>query len=550
LRPPVATDINNRANADQRDFPTRVGRDAKRLACRYWTWSPALLAVAYLAFLAAQLGNVIGATYLNADAASAPVIGSLAGHGSGQIVLGDLPWYSTLLFEFATRHLPLHRQVWEAAPYAMALASVALIAGSLWRVASRWAAALAASLLVCASPLLLLILFSLNDHSPTWFSIALLGAWLVLLEGYRPRSRVNVVALATLGCFVAFIVGINVASDELLIAGGLVPVAGAATLTAISVPTRATRIAAAGVAATVIVAVIVAILTTRIAHDQRVVYSGHNMLGDPARVQANLGLWWQSLIYIGNGNFFGDGLNFTGFLAVACAGVILAAVVGALRVSWLERKPRLSPRNAPARTAYVAFWAAAGLLLTAAYITSSSPVDLFSSRYLVGILYALAALVPLLAERGTRVRAMVVIGALVYCFGGMLAMARGTATENPSNFPNANVASQILTLARKNHLTRGYAGYWDAATMTWETHLAMHVFPVYSCPQSLCAFYLHTIAGWYRPHPHTHTFLLTDSSQPFLASLPPALGRPVAGYPVGPVTMYVFDYDIATRIAP
>src|ERR1700728_1210185 len=107
---------------------------------RCWPWTPALAAIVYLLLLATQFTKVIAATYLNADAASAPVIGTLAGHASGQIVLGDLPWYSTLLFELATRGLPLHRQLWEAAPYAMALVSIALIAGALWRVSGRWAA--------------------------------------------------------------------------------------------------------------------------------------------------------------------------------------------------------------------------------------------------------------------------------------------------------------------------------------------------------------------------------------------------------------------------
>jgi hypothetical protein len=517
---------------------------------RYWVWSPILLALVYLLLLVTQLGDVIGATYLNADAASAPVIGSLAGHGSGQIVLGDLPWYSTLLFELATRGLPLHRQLWEAAPYAMALASIVLVAGALWHVAGRWAAALAASVLVCASPLLLLTLFSLNDHSPTWFTIALLGAWLVALESYVPRTRGHAVLLVLVGCLIASIAGVNTASDELLIAGGLVPVGLAAVLAALLYPTRKARIAAVGVIATLVLSALIAVLTTKIMHEHDVVYSGHNAFGESGRVQGNLSLWWQGLVFIANGNFFGDQINFTGLLAAACAFVVLVAVLGALRVSWLEADSRSRRALGPTRTAYVAYWAAAGVLLSAAFVTSSSPVDLFSSRYLVGVLYAVAALIPLLAEHRPSLRGPIVAGALVYCFGGTVAMARGTATENPSHFPDANIAAQVAALAREDHLTRGYAGYWDAATITWETHLRVHVFPVYTCPPGLCEFDLHTIANWYRPQPHSRTFLLTDSSQPFLGALPATLGRPIASYPIGPLTMYVFAYDIAARIAP
>ena len=52
----------------------------------------------------------------------------------------------------ATRSLPLHRQLWELAPYLMALAGAALAAWSVWQVAGRTAATLTAVLLVCASP--------------------------------------------------------------------------------------------------------------------------------------------------------------------------------------------------------------------------------------------------------------------------------------------------------------------------------------------------------------------------------------------------------------
>lgn len=520
------------------------------LVRRYWRWTPALLAIVYLLLLAAQFHEVLAATYLNADAASAPVIGALAGHGGGQIVLGDLPWYSTLMFEFATRGLPLHRALWEGAPYAMALASIALIAAALWRVADRWAAVLAASVLICASPLLLLTLFSLNDHSPTWFTIALLGAWLVLLESYGPRTRGHAVLLVLAGCVVALIAGVNTASDQLLIAGGLAPVCLAGVLAAFAYPTRTSRVAAVAVIATVVLSALIAALTTKIMHEHNVVYAGHNAFGEAAHVQGNLTLWWQGLVYIANGNFFGDQINFTGLLAGACAVVVLAAVVAALRLSWLELDPGSRRALGPTRTAYVAYWAAAGVLLSIAFITSSSPVDLLSSRYLVGVLYAVAALIPLLAERRPGLRGVIVAGAIVYCFGGTVAMARGTATENSGHLPDANVAAQVEALARKNHLTRGYAGYWDAATITWEAHLQVHVFPVYTCGSGLCEFDLHTIAGWYRPHGQTHTFLLTDTSQPFLGSLPATVGHPIASYPIGSLTMYVFPYDVATRIGP
>ncbi len=148
------------------------------------TWTPLVLAAAYLLTVAIQFNQIIAATYLDADAASAPVIGQLYGGAPAhrEVVLGQMAWFSTLMFELATRWLPLHREIWEAAPYAMALASVALITWALWRLAGRWAAAIGGVLVLCAAPHTLHLLFSLNDHSPTWFSLALLAGLLVGLE--------------------------------------------------------------------------------------------------------------------------------------------------------------------------------------------------------------------------------------------------------------------------------------------------------------------------------------------------------------------------------
>jgi hypothetical protein len=119
-------------------------------------------------------------------------------------VLGNLPWYSTLIFELATRGLPLHRQLWEERLRTMALASVVLIADSLgaW---CRVAASIAGARL-CSSAPLLSLLFVLDDHS-TWFTIApsrLVGP--VILERVKPGSRALVRPVCR-GVVVAFVTG-------------------------------------------------------------------------------------------------------------------------------------------------------------------------------------------------------------------------------------------------------------------------------------------------------------------------------------------------------
>src|SRR5258708_37747416 len=103
----------------------------------------------------------------------------------------------------------------------MGLAGAALAAGSVWQVAGRWAAGLTAVLLICAAPDTLHLLLSMTQHAPDWFCLALLAAFLVLLElrAAAPRWAVFV----PLALVVGAIVGVNAASDPLVVIAGLVP---------------------------------------------------------------------------------------------------------------------------------------------------------------------------------------------------------------------------------------------------------------------------------------------------------------------------------------
>ncbi len=109
------------------------------------------------------------------------LFGARATHAT--VILGHLGWFSTLLFELLTKWLPLHRQVWEATPYAMALCAAGLVGWGAWRVGGRWAGMIAAAIMICAGPGTLSLLFVLNEHASTWFMLALLGAFVVSARG-------------------------------------------------------------------------------------------------------------------------------------------------------------------------------------------------------------------------------------------------------------------------------------------------------------------------------------------------------------------------------
>lgn len=534
----------------------------RRLAIARMLWgAPLVIAAAYLVTLAIQLSRLVASIYLNADVASAPVIGQMFGGDPAhrQVILGHLGWFSTLLFELGTRWLPLHREIWEAAPYAMALGSSALVGWGAWRVAGRWAAAVVVAVMVCASPSTLSLLLALNDHAPTWFTLALLGAFVVLLV--QSADRISTVALGAMTLVVGLVLGVNGASDVVLIVAGAVPFLLAAGCVWFLHPSGATVRAAVLALVTCVVAAIGDVLVHAWVHHENVLTASDantKLLAGAEAIATNFKLWWQSLAVLGNGNFFGQEIGFSTALEVVCAAMTLGAVLLVVRAGWRElgrglaaRRSRSYAREQSVRLAWWVFWVSSLVLLSAAFMLSALPENIESSRYLVGAIYAVAALVPLLAGRSAIARAGVTGAVTLYAFTGWLGLAQERIIASQPTSPSYALADAIETIASREHVSVGYAGYWDAAPLTWATHLRLHVFPVDDCDgnQHLCGYELHLITSWYTPRPATRTFLLSDSAYPGAPSAPtPDLGKPIAVHQLGSITMYVYSYDIATHL--
>lgn len=117
--------------------------------------------------------------------------------------------------------------------------------------------------------------------------------------------------------------------------------------------------------------------------------------------------------------------------------------------------------------------------------------------------------------------------------------------------PIARYQSQITAFAEANHAELGFAGYSDASSLTWNSSERILVRPAQACESprgmGICSFFLATVPSWYSPS-QRRTFLLVDSSETFLLSLPHGLGEPIATATFGPVQMYVYRYDIASRM--
>lgn len=523
---------------------------------KYGWAAPLVLAAVYLVTLAAQFSQLLADVYLSADNASGPVLGELYdGTGHHLVILGHSSWFSTVLFERWTQWLPAHRQLWELAPYAMALSSVAFVSWGVWRIAGRWAGAATLAVMVCAGPSLLTILMVANDHAPTWFTLALIGAFLAVLELGAVSSSSW---LAVFAVVVGVLLGVNAASDVLLTISGAVPLLLAVLCTRALYPGRRTARAVWFAIASLIVALVAGLIAHGIMrHDD--VISAHDpktsMLAGAEVIGTNFKLWWQSLAVLGNGDFFGMSVGFSALIAFACAAITLISIFFVPRIAHRELVHAVyerhgSPHTADqaARSAWCLFWASSAVLLSLAFVFSAGPEDLTSGRYLVGVIYAAAALVPMLGRRNLLVRVAVTAGATLYAFAGCLALAQERI--GPPVSPTDPLAAAIAKVAKAEHMSIGYAGYWDADPITWATHFRVKVFPVGNCGnQRLCGFELAIDTAWYTPRPRTHTFLLVDPAYPAYPSNPtPDLGRPIAVHQIGNITMYVYPYDIASRL--
>ncbi|MGO9961374.1 MAG: hypothetical protein ACLP50_36275 [Solirubrobacteraceae bacterium] len=548
------------------------GRDARLDAGRWrqagdaWRWAPLACAVFYVVVLLATLRSLVASIYLNADIAAAPDIGQLVSRAPhfAEIVLGNAPWYTALWFEQLTAGLPGHRTLWELAPWILTLIGIALVAWAAAQIAGRWAGAVIGLSCGCAGATLLPLQFGWAIHAVAYVHICVLGAFVVplALRSGRIGGWPSHVVLAAV---VAVVTGLGMASDKLVIVGGLAPFVIAGAVLWYLVPSEVAQRVLWSVLGVAVGACVVAELATSAAHSADIVPAPFPIsfaaLGElPGHLADLVG----SLVILANGDFSGDALSLTGVLALLCAGAAATGIYAALRsgrvfVRDLAARGRYpdsgaSPRAA-ARSAFLAFWVATAVLVSAAFALSSVPKGLLSSRYVVTVGYAVVVIVVVsVASSAAAWRSILVAAgssAIILAAGVSLAQRQ---IENTAYAPTQAVATRLARFAAREHLTIGYAGYWDASPLTWELDARLRVYPVIQCGPTLCPFPYHKINTWYLPRPLARTFFLVDSrlisenAYGAITTVPSSWGPPEQVAHIGQLTVYVYPYNLAGKL--
>ena len=510
----------------------RLRRLARPSAVRVALLATSLAGAAYAVTLAVRLGSVLTFTYQDSDAASGPVMGEAVGRlGYHDVVLGHIAWYPQLWLYRLTVGLPGRHVLWVAAPLLFALAAAAVTAWTSARLFGRWAGVFVAVTLCCAGPTLLDQYARPIQHLTTVVATALLGGLLVL--AVRRRASATVLAAPA-----AVVAGTCLASDRLVVLAALAPLALAALALVAKRPGRASREVAALAVGVVALAALSALVVGRVAE-------GAGVAAVPLSVHlATLGdLPRHAWLLVEGVVALGDGDHVRLLIPLILAGAA-APVVAARRV--VVHEPRAGAFDGDeAALVWVVYWGASSALVMASFLFSDQAVSLATLRYLVTPIFAAAAVAPYVLRRRPRGPALAVAAAALMAAAGAYALAQGVPEQH--TVPTRAEVRQIVAIAQRHGLRYGYGHYWNAANVTWLSGFRVRVAPVGLCKDRLCRFAIHNVGSWYRPRPHTPTFVIVGAGRHGLAGLPRGLGEPAHAWRAGSLTLYAFPYDVAAR---
>jgi hypothetical protein len=534
---------------------------------------PFVFAAAYFVVFIAQLRHNLWVIGWNSDYASGFTIpATLVKTGSGgHTVLSTTGAYLPLWFGLLTATLPWHRELWELAPAALFLLTAVAVGWSVAQIAGRGAAALAALLILVASPRALYIFMAPVAHNTVYPGTALLGAYLVWLARTKARRRAVTWGVALLS---GVVLGTCIASDSLLVVTGVIPFALTALLAGAS-RCRRSRTLMASALATVAVAIPIAKLTSRLMGSLGyVTLPPSTEIASLSTLPRHAELMWEGLKGLFNGylrqaapaGVVGSGLGVACEIVMTVA-LITVLIVGALTAakfvwSGLRRGGQVPSTN-PTRSVHMIYWAGSAAATCVGFALSTR-IEYVHESYYATLIFSVAAVLVVVTRSRSATRWLVSVGASAVFAGSLvgltnhymenyvLPIARSYMTT-PYVPAIARYQSRITAFAQANRAQLGFAGYWDASSLTWSAAERILVRPVQACanPQGadICPFFLARVPSWYSPS-QQRTFLLVDTGESFLSSLPQGLGRPLAAQTFGPVQMYVYRYDIASRLGP
>jgi hypothetical protein len=448
--------------------------------------------------------------------------------GAGPVSIPHYGEWTTFWWLLATRWVPGHASLWNGSGYVLAVATAVVLAIATARVAGRWAGITAGATTLLVGPFALRALLGLASHVTTPVGAVVLAAGLVALT--RTRSWLFVVV-------VGVIAGANAASDGLLWFAGVIPFALASAVLARALRRRDVAIRGAGIVGFTIVSAVLTSVVMRALDFHVIGLDVH--LASLRDLPENVRHLGRMIALLGGANYaFSEAYPrdpVRALLALLAFAGVATPLIAAARLR----------HAAPALRAYAFFWAASVAILGLVFVVTPNALALGpkSANYLLAFAPAAGVGVALLAARSRGAQLAVALAVAFVGAVNVASVADGRAAGTPAVGVYVHEIREVLA---QRGATRGYAGYWDAQNLSWQSGMKLLVAPVVNCGEQLCPYNFFTVRSWYarRGGP---TFLLVDPTNAVVQA-PAWTSTAAETHRFGPLTLYVFDYDIASRI--
>jgi hypothetical protein len=535
-------------------------------------WLPALLGGLYVIAILTHLRHILDSIWLSSDSDIDAVLAHLSMHApSGSLLTtGDYPHYETLAFTLLTRSFPAYRAIWVLTPVIVAVVGLWAVVWSTMRSFGRWPASVVGAVLVCfagggtamQTAGGLATVFAIDAHANSLVTAAICGAGLVWII---PRiEKLSVRRLAAVALGLGVLGGLPMAGDNLYLAWGLAPMLVVTVLAAWRGPQDgAARVFAFGFG-TAVVSVLTALVFAGIMRSEGVRGFGpsyHEFLTfvKPGSLITNFDTLLGALPSLTAGGFFGKSVNARSELELLSAGLLFVALCA---VVWSVRRRVANslPRGAGggdvvgARFVHTTFWMTALTLGLLVFMIGSPNPWTTDGRYLLGPYVAIAALLPLLLERGLGWKLIGTAGATLFALSALYQFQSGVVKEIPAGFPTAGTAHAVAAYAKKEDVSYSYGYYWSSINLMWNSDFGLKVYPVQRClhdRQNLCTFREISISNWDKPHRGSmRTMLIVNPKDTQVRRRWKALGPPISSTRIGTLRLYVYGFDIASKLKP
>jgi hypothetical protein len=548
--------------------PTPVAAGLPKPSPRWLWWVPVLLGVLYAIALLTHLRTILDSIWLSSDADIDAVLAHLSIHAPAGTVMttGDYPHYETMAFTLLTRSWPFYRVIWMLAPVLFAGVGLAAVLWSTMRSFGRWPAAVVGSALVCfgggglATQWAggLATLFALDAHANSLISAALVGAalvWIVPRIAELPTRRLVFAAVA-----IGLVGGLPLAGDSLYFAWGVAPMLIVTGLAAWRGPEdgagRVVLFGAGALGATVLTSFLfAAFMRSEGIRGFAPSYHEFMTFTSPSGLITNIGTLLRALPSLTAGDFFGRTVTQRSELEILSAVLLFAALIA---VVWSVRRrvANALPRAAGGgdvvgeRFVHTTFWISAlGIGLLVFLVASPNPFTT-DGRYLLGPYVAIAALLPLMLERGLGWKLIVSAGVSLFVFSALYQFNSGIK-EISKGYETVGIARSVASFAQQQDVSVGYAYYWNSIDLTWESDFKVNVYPIQRCKhihRALCTFSEISMSNWDQPHGNVRSMLVLNPKARMVRKVEKAFGAWIAYARIGNLKLYVYPYDIASKL--